>query len=315
MKIIEPSYTIFKLCGEKDPLTKIGRCIQSLEGSKDDPGQNAVLSLLQEHIRKGEEHLLELGDLAFDIRLDSESPMTKLFERQPSGLNIDRIEKKRYILSGHIRALRDLCRAHRDLKVVKALLGLLRKDYEPLFIDMTIKYRPVPLEGLIIDYAANKELEALPLEFKIRHLYLAAHLKASIYAVQELISGCRISSYALQKQINRDKPPELCCIKPPGYSSEDILYGTWVQAINEAEKAFLALADSQNANKNQSVLPLALQRDLVINTSLLEWMRIFKFGIRKDITSEIYRLILSIFKEIKQISPDVFGNIILPDEI
>lgn len=312
MKLTEPNYIIFKVPGATDPLTNISRCLQSLTSCKEDMDRKAVISFLQGYIRKEEEQHLELGNLAFAIRLDSESPMLKLFERQPGGLNIDRIEKKRYILSGNLRALRDLCRAHRDLKIVKALLGLLLKDYAPLFIDITSKYRPVPLEGVIVHYASNQELEELPLAFRIKHHYQAVHFKASLGAIHELITGCRVSSYILQKQSKIDGPQELYFIKPPGYPSEGIRHEMWMQAVSAAEKAFLALTDSKNASENQGVLPLALKTDLIINTNLLEWIQIFKFGMKKDISPDMRRLIPSVFKEVKQIFPDLLENIILP---
>ncbi|MEW6326332.1 MAG: FAD-dependent thymidylate synthase [Thermodesulfobacteriota bacterium] len=314
MKLIEPSYIIFKVHGAKDPLTNIGRCLQSLRGSTEDMDRKAVLSFLQEYIREEEEQYLELGNLAFSIWLDSESPMLKLFERQAGGLNVDRIEKKRYILSGNLRTLRDLCRAHRDLKIVKALLGLLLKDYEPLLADIISKYRPLPLEGVIVHYASDQELEELPLAFRIKHHYLAVHLKASLGAIHELITGCRVSSYILQKQIKTDGMQGLCFIRPPGYPSEGIRHEMWMQAVSAAEKAFLALTDPQNASENQGVLPLALKADLIINTNLLEWIQIFKFGIKKGISPDMRGLILSVFKEVKQASPDLLENIRLPVE-
>lgn len=314
MNLIEPNYKILKAFGEKDPLAKIGRCIRSLQGSKEEPGRNAVLSLLQEHTQKEQEQLLELGNLVFDIRLDSESPMIKFFERQPSCLNIDRIEKKRYLLSGSIRALRDLCRAHKDLKIVKALLGCLLKDYQSLFIDIITRYRAGTIEGVIVDYMADRELKELSLELKIKHLYLAAHFQASLHAVYELITGCRISAHVLQKPASGDRR-ELCFVKPLDCWPDSTTYQIWIQGMKEAEKAFLALASSAGADKAQTMLPLALKTDLVINTSLLEWMQIFKFGLRQDTGSEIQGLILSLFKDMKQIFPDVFENIVVPGDI
>ena len=85
-----------------------------------------------------------------------------------------------------------------------------------------------------------------------------------------------------------------------------------MQAVSAAEKAFLALSDSQNASENRGVLPLALKADLIINSNLLEWIQIFKFGMKKDISPDMRRLIPSVFKEVKQIFPDLLENIILP---
>lgn len=313
MKVIKPGYKIIPVSGGQDPSIKIGRCIQSLQGGEGGLIRESLLPLLQEHMRRGEEQLLELGDLAFDIQLDSETPMSKFFERQPSRISVDRIEKKRYLLSGNIRGLRDLYRAHKNLKIVKALVPLWLKDYEWLFIDIIPKYRPGLVEGVIVNYAADKELEQLPLEFKIRHLYLTVHFTASLHAIYELIAGCRISAYVVQKQVKRNGPKELCFVQPPDWPAGNTWYESWVEAINEGEKAFLALSGIQKADQNQSVLPLALKTDLVINTNLLEWMQIFNFGIRMDIPSEIRGLIPSLFNDIKGLFPGVFENIVLPE--
>ncbi|AEH45474.1 hypothetical protein Thein_1614 [Thermodesulfatator indicus DSM 15286] len=117
------------------------------------------------------EMLLSLASLVLEVRLDSESPFFKFLEQQPCRVNIDKLEKKHYLLSGTIKDLRLLYQELKEQKVAKALLIFLCNFFPSLFEDLWPKRGLVQPLGIEFSLLPKKEFENLDLSIKLRHAY------------------------------------------------------------------------------------------------------------------------------------------------
>ncbi|OAG26696.1 hypothetical protein [Thermodesulfatator autotrophicus] len=117
------------------------------------------------------ENLLSLASLVLEVRLDSESPFYKFLEQQPCRVNIDKLEKKHYLLSGTIKDLRLLYQELKEQKVAKALLIFLCNYFPWLFEDLWPKRGLVQPLGIEFGLFTKKDFENLDIAIKLRHAY------------------------------------------------------------------------------------------------------------------------------------------------
>ncbi len=117
------------------------------------------------------EHLHTVA-LVLELVVDSETPVVRLLEQQPTSLNIDKLERRRYILSGSLAAFREFYREYKEQKVVKALLIFLCEQYKPFFKDLWPKHGILPPLGISYRALLPEEILALELPIRMRHYYV-----------------------------------------------------------------------------------------------------------------------------------------------
>ncbi len=132
------------------------------------------ISLLSEKAGGGlsEEERLHTVALVLELSVDSETPVVKLLEQQPTSLNIDKLERRRYIISGSLAAFREFYREYKEQKVVKALLIFLCEQYKPFFEDLWPKHGILPPLGISYRALSAEETLALELPVRMRHYYV-----------------------------------------------------------------------------------------------------------------------------------------------
>ncbi len=138
-----------------------------------------------EELRQNEK-ALSLAPLALLVDLDSETPFYKFLEGQPCRVNIDKLERKRYLISGSVRAFRELYLELKEQKVSKALLIFLCQHFAELFEDLWPKHGIVPPVGINFRMITVGELEELALPIRMRHQYLLSQFFLPLEEVLEL---------------------------------------------------------------------------------------------------------------------------------
>ncbi len=134
---------------------------------------------------RANEKALSLAGLVLVVELDSETPFHKFLEGQPCRVNIDKLERKRYLLSGSVRALRELYLELKEQKVSKALLIFLCRHFPELFEDLWPKHGIVPPAGINFRALTAGELENLELPIRMRHQYLLSRFSLPLEDVLE----------------------------------------------------------------------------------------------------------------------------------
>ena len=129
---------------------------------------------------------LSLAGFVLEAHLDSETPFHRFLEGQPCRVNIDKIERKRYVLSGSVRAFRELYLEHKEQKVSKALLIFFCQHFPELFEDLWPKHGVVPPVGIEFKPLSQEALEGFELPLKLRHCYLLSSFRLKLEDLLEL---------------------------------------------------------------------------------------------------------------------------------
>ncbi len=113
-----------------------------------------------------------LYGLVLELSVDSETPVVKLLEAQPTVLNIDKLARRRYLLSGSIEAFRRFYQEYKEQKVAKALLVFLREQWPEFFEDLWPKHGVLAPLGISFRALAPEEVLGLDLAIRLRHYYV-----------------------------------------------------------------------------------------------------------------------------------------------
>ncbi|QJA05602.1 hypothetical protein FVE67_01780 [Thermosulfurimonas marina] len=112
-----------------------------------------------------------LRPLVVEVAAGSETPLFKFFERLPRDLAADRLDRRRFLLSGPLCAFRDLLREHLDLKFSKGLLVYLEGFRLDWVRDLRPRHGVIPPQDLSFILLPREEVLQLSPALKARHLY------------------------------------------------------------------------------------------------------------------------------------------------
>ncbi|MGB9712164.1 MAG: FAD-dependent thymidylate synthase [Dissulfurimicrobium sp.] len=318
MKIIEQSFQIIDEYEKRGAiLEQIERCGRICYKSEDRISSGSAEKFITGIIERGHESVLEMAQLVFEIVLDAETPMVKFFEIIPSFCRSSRLDRKRFILSGNPRVFRDLARAYGNLKVVKAILGLLTDRYPVLFSDIAFgggrRSRWMPQTGISVRLMTPDEISSLPQDILIRHKTILIHLVTNRAVSHELVRH-RVASYLQESQRycrygEARFGGELVFIRPCFYEEGTREYEIWLKAMAEGERSYLELLKTSSPQAARTVLPNSCKTEIMVHAAIDEWMHITRLRASKAADPSMREIMLKILSELVCRYPDIFGLI------
>ncbi len=130
-----------------------------------------------------------LRPLVLEVAAGSETPLFKLFERLPRDLAADRLDRRRFLISGPLEAFRNLIRENFDLKFAKGLLLHLLQWEPSLVADLKPRHGLIPPQDLSFTLLSREEVENLSPALKARHLYLGVEFQGPEFLAIEILKS------------------------------------------------------------------------------------------------------------------------------
>ncbi|HFC97743.1 MAG TPA: hypothetical protein ENJ40_04710 [Thermosulfurimonas dismutans] len=130
-----------------------------------------------------------LRPLVLEVSAGSETPLVRLFERLPRDITADRLDRRRFLLSGPAEALRNLIRENMDLKFAKGLLGYLLQWEPDLVADLRPRHGLIPPQDLAFSLLPREEVKNLSPALKARHLYFGVEFRGPESAAIEILKS------------------------------------------------------------------------------------------------------------------------------
>ncbi len=314
MKVINPDFEILdEYFQQGRVLEQIERCGRVCYKSEDKITPESAVPFISGIIKRGHESVLEMAQIVLRVEVESETIMHKFFERIPRFCQADRIDRKRYILSGNPRSFRDLARNSRDLKLVKAVMPVLTEWLPPLFQDLTPKRGWIPQDGVNVGILSPDEINSLPLDQLIKHRTLLIHFTVNRAVTHELVRH-RVASYLQESQrYCRYGEPRfgggVSFVKPCFYKKETPEYNLWEEAMILAEKIYLRLLETGSPQAARTVLPNSCKTEIMVHATLGEWMHILRLRASRAADPSMREIMLLLLPEMELRFPDIFGPI------
>ncbi len=314
MKIVDPTFEIL------DEYFTSERVLEQIElagricyKSEDKITEDSAGPFIKRIIERGHESVLEMGNFVFDIEVDSENIMHKFLEKNPRFNQIDKIEKKHFLISGNPRSFRDLARICPEQKIVKALLGHLTDEFPVLYEDLRPRHGWLMPDGVAVRRLRPKEIEALPLDLFIRHRTVLVKLVINRAVSHELVRH-RPASYLQESQRycrygEARFGGEVHYIRPCFFKEGTPEFDLWKRALEEAEAAYLSLLKTSSPQAARTVLPNSCKTEIMVNATLSEWAHILRLRTSPAADPSMREIMLMLLPQMVKRFPKVFGPI------
>lgn len=310
MKIIPPSFTILDHLDQQSLAVRIELCGRICYKSEDKISAASALPFVRKMAEHGHNSVLEMGAVTLEAACPDEQAIIDFFLCQPKYLHISRA-KKRLLLTGSIRAFREMLLLHPDCAVIRASCALLNERHPYFFQDILpqhgltaapeIAVRKVPL--LEVDQFLGQDLA--------EHRYIAVKFIVNRAVTHELVRH-RIASYLQESQrycnYSGDRfGNEVTFIKPVFFAEQSEEYRLWQQSMLDAEQQYLRLLQTAAPQAARTVLPNSCKTEIIVHANLSEWRHIFKLRCAKAAEPSMREVMIPLHEAFRNRFPAVFG--------
>lgn len=170
----------------------------------------------------------------------------------------------------------------------KFVAGIVKRGHEAMLehASMTVKF--------IVDRGVSHEL--------VRHRLFSF--------AQESTRYCNYSTDKFGKEITIIRPFYLEEGKPD--------YSAWYWSCAKAEESYFKMLEcGRSPQEARSVLPNSLKTEVVVTGNMREWRHFFRLRAAGETGAphpQMAEVAIPLFKEVRGYMPELFGDILLPDE-
>jgi len=313
MKVIAPHFEILEDLDSQSLAVRIEACGRICYKSEDKISPESAEPFIRSIIKHGHNSVTEMAVLTLRILYDSESYAGQLFHLVPKFLHIDKVGNKELLVTGSVRAFRELYQANPSVKMVKAIAEFLGRRH-PLFYEDLLPARGlIKQEGVQVEKVALEDVEALPADLLAKHRHVAVLFVVNRAITHEIVRH-RPVSYLQESQrycrYSQDKfGSEVTFIKPMFFKKGSEEYRLWEEAMQETEKIYLKLLDTSSPQAARTVLPNSCKTELITFANLLEWLHIFKLRTSKGAEPSMREVMIPLLHEFQKKYPTIFGGI------
>jgi len=310
MKVIPPSFVILDELDRQSLAVRIEACGRVCYKSEEKITESSAEPFIRNIIKRRHNSVMEMGVLSIEVFFDKESEVQQLFETVPKFLFIDRLEKKVLLISGSVRAFRELFQGHPTVKMVKAITAFLATRHPLFFFDLAPKSGWIAPEGIRVEKVPLSRIDQLPVDLLAKHRHLAVKFYVNRAITHEIVRH-RPCSYLQESQrycrYSEDKyGSEVTFIKPMFFVEDSEEYRLWEKAMVDTEKIYLKLLDTSSPQAARTVLPNSCKTELITYCNLLEWLHIFRLRTSKAAEPSMREIMNPLLDRFRALFPSVF---------
>ena len=313
MKVIAPYFEILEDLDSQSLAVRIEACGRICYKSEDKISPESAEPFIRNIIKHGHNSVTEMAALTLKVLYDSESFASQFFQILPKFLQIDRVDKKELLVTGSVRAFRELYQANPSVKMVKAIAEFLGKRH-PLFYEDLLPARGlVKQEGVRVEKVQLETVDALPADLLAKHRHVAVLFVVNRAITHEIVRH-RPVSYLQESQrycrYSQDKfGSEVTFIKPMFFKEGSEEYRLWERAMQDTEEIYLKLLETSSPQAARTVLPNSCKTELITFANLLEWLHIFKLRTSKGAEPSMREVMIPLLHKFQKKYPTIFSGI------
>lgn len=312
MKVIPASFQILEELDHQSLAVRIEACGRLCYKSEDKITEDSAAPFVKGIVKHGHNSVMEMAALTLRVEIDSESLASQFLAVIPKYIQFDRLEKKVLLITGTIRAFRELARDFGKVKLIKAMAGYLAGLYPLFFFDLSPKRGWIPQDGVHVSRLPLTEVDALSADLLAKHRYVAVRIITNRAVTHELVrhrpcsflqESQRYCRYADDKFGN-----EITFINPMFFDEGTKEYTLWEKAMLETEKIYLKLLATSSPQAARTVLPNSCKTEIIVFANLLEWLHIFRLRTPKNAEPSMREVMIPLAKAFREKFPSVFGD-------
>ncbi|MDX1776610.1 MAG: FAD-dependent thymidylate synthase, partial [Desulfobulbales bacterium] len=313
MKVIAPYFEILEDLDEQSLPVRIEACGRICYKSEDKITRESAEPFIRNIIKHGHNSVTEMAVLTLRILYDSESFTSQFFHLLPKFLHIDKVDKKELLVTGSIRAFRELYQANPTVKLVKAIAEYLANRHPLFYEDLLPERGLIKPEGVQVEKVPLASVDNFSADLLAKHRHVAVLFVVNRAITHEIVRH-RPVSYLQESQrycrYSQDKfGNEVTFIKPMFFKEGSSEYSLWEKAMQDTEEVYLKLLESSSPQAARTVLPNSCKTELITFANLLEWLHIFKLRTSKAAEPSMREVMIPLLHKFQEKYPTVFGGI------
>ena len=316
MIVIAPYFEILDELDQQNLAVRIEACGRVCYKSEDKITEESAGPFVKNIIKRGHNSVLEMAVLTLRVVVANEAAAAGFFRVLPKFLIVDRPAVGVYLITGSVRAFREIALSHPDVTMVKAMAAFLRQRHPLLFAGIGAAAAVAPSAAAAPEVAVEKvplaEVDKLPPDLLARHRHLAVKFYVNRAVTHEIVRH-RPCSYLQESQrycrYGEDKfGGQVTFIKPLFFAEDSVEYRLWAEAMRETERIYLQLLKSVSPQAARTVLPNSCKTELIAFANLLEWRHIFKLRTSAAAEPSMREIMTPLLANFQERFPAVFGE-------
>lgn len=315
MRIVPASATILDELDRKSMAERIEICGRLCYKSEDKISPASNEPFIRQVISHGHNSVMEMAALSLRVRCETEAIIDQFLETLPRYLQIDRPDKREKVLliSGTVRAFRELYQNWPSVKLVKGITSFLVPRYPLFFFDLGGKRGFLSQTGVEVIKLNLAEVDSLSADLLAKHRHLAVRFITNRAVTHELVRH-RPCSFLQESQrycrYSQDKfGNEVSFIKPLFFAEGSAEYQLWQQTMLESERVYLKLLETSSPQAARTVLPNSCKTEIIVHANLLEWLHIFRLRTTKAAEPSMREVMNPLLQEMQRRFPGIFDGV------
>lgn len=280
--VVSPS---FEILPDNLPVEqRLEACGKVCYKSEDTITEFSAIGFVEKMVEHKHNSTLEMAVATLRVSCYEGLHFSAFYQLIPKYLVVDRLGSDELLITGSIRAFREMAMKYPDCEVVRAITYAIASKHPHLFEDVYISGGS---KFVVAEKVPLEKIDQLEPHLKARHRFVAVRFIVNRAVTHELVrhrpcallqESQRYCRYSLGKFGGR-----VTFIKPMFFEEGSEAYQLWEQSILLAEATYLKLLDMKDANGKdmytaqaaRTVLPNSCKTELIIYTSLEHWHHIF----------------------------------------
>lgn len=309
MKIIPPSYEILDALDQQGLAVRIefsGRICYKSEDKIDKDSALPFVSKMAEH---GHNSVLEMGVVSLRVRYPEPDMLAELYATQPRYLQIDTQAENTLLVTGSVRAFREMLMFHPGCRLVQAMTGFLAGRHPYLFATIIPEGGFPDQPGMIVNKIRLHEIDKLPQPLRLKHRHIAVKFIVNRAVTHEIVRH-RPCSFLQESQrycrySDNKFGGEVTFIKPMFYEEGSPEYGLWHKAMLDTEQLYLQLLETSTPQAARTVLPNSCKTELIVYANLQEWRHIFRLRTTRAAEPSMREVMIPLHQELMGRFPEL----------
>jgi len=312
MRIVPQSFEILTSLDQGSMASRLESCGRICYKSEAKITPESAGPFIRNIVKSGHNSVTEMAVCTIKVTLDARAMMERFFEAGPKFFSITMVEKNVLLITGSVRAFRELYMAHPTMKMVKGVTKFLAERWPIFFFDLVPKNGWPQQDGVLVEKISLSEVDQLPADLLAMHRHVAVKLITNRAVTHEIVRH-RPCSFLQESQryCRYDKEQfggEVTFIKPMFFAEGSPEYTLWSQAMQETEALYLKLLETSSPQAARTVLPNSCKTEIIVFANLAEWRHIFRLRTSTAAEPSMREIMIPLLAEFKTMFPVVFAG-------
>ena len=169
MKVIAQYFEILEDLDKQSLSIRIEACGRICYKSEYKITSESAEPFIRNIIKHGHNSVTEMAVLTLKVLYDTESIVSQFFNLMPKFLLVDRVDKKELLITGSVRAFRELYQANPTVKMVKAIAEYLSRRHPLFYEDLLPERGLMKQEGVQVEKVPLESIDSFPADIHAKH--------------------------------------------------------------------------------------------------------------------------------------------------